>query len=180
MKDIKKDYIEFGTCKKPFGIKGAFSFHLFNIQESHLKNGSEILLMPLSKESSLNEMGETFKIKSINITTKVNCFLGDIKDRNIVEAMIPFSILYERSKLENLADDEFYYEDLLGCDVVDYDDGCEIGVVLDYYESGAQVIVQIQSSRETIELPFIKQFFPEFNLEKKIIQMKKFEVLSER
>jgi 16S rRNA processing protein RimM len=180
MKDIKKDYIEFGTCKKPFGIKGGFSFHLFNIEESHLKNGSEILLLPLSKESSLNELGETFKIKSINITTKVNCFFENITDRNIVEAMIPFSILFDRSKLSDLSDDEFYYEDLIGCDVVDYDDGTEIGIVLDYYESGAQVIVKIQNSREIIELPFIKQFFPEFNFEKKIIQMKKFEVFSER
>ncbi len=176
----KNKLVKFGECNKPHGIKGGFSFYLYNSENSHLEKGSDIYLYPLDSKSSIGNEGEKHKIDSISFGNKTICYLKGITDRNIVESMLPYEIYFEKDKLKDLDEDEFYLEDLKGLEVRDFDTKEEVGKVLSFYESGETVILVIRTKDEKLELPFVKSFFPEVNFEEKFILLKKFEVFSER
>ena len=162
--------IELGSCKRAHGIKGGFSFALYNVEDSVLEKGSKITLIPLEKSSSIDPKGLKIAISSISFGNKVTVYLDGISDRNIVEEMIPFSISIERSLFPTLSGDEFYIEDLVGIEVFDHSSGNKIGKVSAYYDNGMQTILVITGDKK-IELPLIENFFPVIDLETKRIEI---------
>lgn len=168
---MTSNYIEMGICKKPHGIKGAFQFYLYNQEESNIKVGSKIKLLPLSKESTLVEEGKIFTVKSINFATKIICFLEEVDNRNQVEEIIPFKIMFERSHFDETSDDEIYLSDLEGLDVLNLKKE-KIGIVKTFYEHGAAPVLVVEHlDGKKTELPFIETFFPEVDLEEEYIVM---------
>lgn len=172
----KNELIELGTCNRPFGIKGGFHFFLHSGQETILKNKAEITLIPKDSGSSLAPEGETHIIKSIQIGNKAICYLENITDRNVVEAMIPFSIFYPRSKFPNASEGEFYLNDLIGIEVFN-EAGKRVGEVHSSYDNGAQTVLRIKTSSDIIDLPFIDNFFPEVDIENNRIVMVQPEII---
>jgi 16S rRNA processing protein RimM len=168
---MTKEYIEMGTCFKPHGIKGELIFNLLNTEDSSLKNKLEILLKPKDSKSSLSSGGESFILESIRFGNKTIARLKDIADRNIVEAMIPFSIWIDRKDFNELDSDEVYISDLVGFHVFD-DEDKKVGVVENYYDNGAQPVLVICLEDESkIELPFVPSFFPEVDSDQEKIIM---------
>ena len=168
---MKKDeLIELGTCNRPHGIKGGFHFFLYNPEDSILKNGKIVELFPKDSSSSINTSGESFKIKSIQFGNKTICYLDEITDRNIVEAMIPFTIMYPRSKFPKPQEGEFYLNDLVAMEVINTA-GETIGEIHSFYDNGAQTVLRIKLSDEIIDLPFVDNFFPDVDLENKKVTM---------
>lgn len=160
--------VELGFCKSPHGIKGEFSFSLYNKDSSVLKKKTQVLLVPHTKSSSIKPEGEYFEISQIKFGNKVIARLTGIEDRNQVEAMIPFSIHLSRDKFPALDEGEFYYFDLIGFQVVG-DDGKELGSVDNFYENNDQLILVLKINNEIIELPYVDHFFPAKDLAKKIL-----------
>lgn len=162
------DLIELGTSNKPHGIKGGFLFKLENTTDSVLSKKSKITLFPLSAASSIDKAGEVFEIANIHFGNKTICYLKDITDRNIVEGMLPFSIHYPRSLFPQTAEDEFYVNDLIGLKVLNTQ-GHEVGRVEGQYDNGVQTVLKLKINNQIIELPFVENFFPEVNMEKRTI-----------
>lgn len=174
---MTKNYIEMGACKKPHGIKGAFLFHLYNSEDSSIHKGSKLKLIPINKESTLEEDGEIFTIKSINFASKTICYLEEVDNRNLVEKLIPFTIHLDREEFKNIDDDEVYLSDLEGLTVLN-EQKEKIGSVKSFYDHGATPILVVEHFDGTItELPFVESFFPEVDLEKKCIVMISAEVV---
>lgn len=165
-----KKLVELGSCFRPHGIKGGFQFKLFNPGDSVLSKGHMIYLFPADKRSSIAEDGEKIAIASIHFGNKTICYLKDIKDRNLVEAMIPFKIFLPREEFPELEDGEVYIHDVIGLTVVDID-GYEIGKVTGHFDNGAQIVLKIKLKTESIELPFVDAFFPHVNLKDKKITL---------
>jgi ribosomal 30S subunit maturation factor RimM len=94
--------IELGHCRKPHGIKGAFTLSLFNREDSILKNGSLVSIFPLSKESEVPKEGMKQEIKTISFGNKVICEFTSVKDRNFLETLIPFSVFSVIRRWRNL------------------------------------------------------------------------------
>lgn len=159
-----KKLIELGTCFKPHGIKGGFSFHLHNITESILKKGVEIFLIPKDATSNIPKEGKSFKIKSIKISKKTIAYLEDVEDRNIVEAMLPFGIFKGREEFPKAEEGEYYLSDLEGLDVVDFETGRTIGKVDKYADNGAQVYIEIKGEIN-FDIPLVDAFVKEVNVE---------------
>ncbi len=156
--------VKLGECRKPHGIKGGFKFHLYNQEDSVLKNKETITLFPLSSASSIPSEGKEFEIKTIHFGNQTVCYLNDIVDRNIVEAMLPFSIHYPREKFPKLEDGQWYVSDLEGLKVLDTL-GREVGKISRYFDNGAQLVLTVVTENEKFELPFIEAFFPEIDIE---------------
>jgi len=154
-----KKYIELGVCKSPHGIRGGFSFYLHNPDESILKKGSQILLFPLSNDSSVPKDGFLYKIKEISFGNKVIVYFENIVERNAVEAMIPFSINIPRKEFPPISENEHYLVDLIGLKVFDFKTKKIVGVIDSFYENGFQLIVVVRGE-QSFELPFIDVFFP--------------------
>ena len=161
--------IELGHCRAPHGIKGAFTFTFANPESRTLENGSQIILEPLSEESSLKGQ-VTFEIDTITYGNKVICTLKNVDDRNTVEAMVPFRFCVSRDQLEDadLEEGEFFFADLIGLKVVAENNEAFKGVVSEVYENGAQAVIVIkrEGESENIELPFVDAFVKEVDLEK--------------
>lgn len=161
----KSENIHIGHCTTPHGIKGEFSFVLYNQEDSVLFDGATVSFLPRSASSSVPQDGKEYKIKRISFGNKTIVTLEGVSDRNIVEAMVPFDIYFDRANFPETEDDEYYLNDLLGLEVFDFISKKPIGRVMDFYENGAQVVLKIKTEGEILELLFIDQFVPEVDID---------------
>ena len=158
-----------GTCKSVHGIKGAVVFNLFNDESSVLESGMDVYT---SKEGA-----DKFHIKDINFTNKVIVYLDGIEDRTSSEDIVPFDIYLDRANFPKTSDDEFYLNDLIGFKVIN-ESGKDVGVINSFYSHGASdIAVIILKNSEELELPFVKSFFPDIDLNKGQVTMLSPEVL---
>lgn len=176
---MKSNLIELGYCHRPHGIKGEFSFHLFNRQESVLKKGMQVSLFPVDQRSSLKKEGEVFTIKKISFGNKTIVSLAQVTDRNRAEEIIPFSIHVSRESFPEAEEGEFYLSDLIGLKVLDNQSGEEIGQVKDISDNSVQVILEIRGKINT-DLLFLEQFVPEVDIEGGFIKVNIPEYLGEK
>jgi 16S rRNA processing protein RimM len=160
-----ENLVELGVSNKPHGIKGGFLFKLHNTDDSILAKGVEVYLFPFNSGSSIPSEGKPYKVESIHFGNKTICYLKGVKDRNIVEEMLPFLIMFPRDQFPDLETDEWYVQDLIGLTIFDQD-GYEIGKVDSYYENGAQVVLKMKVRGKNLELPFVESFFPYLDIEK--------------
>lgn len=167
-----------GHCRKAHGLKGGFTFSLFNEENSVLENGSIITLLPEKSSSTLPQEGKTFTIKSIEFGNKVICYLEGICDRNQVDQLIPFKIYFDRNQFPAIDEDSdgYYMVDLIGLSVIDHKTKKPVGKILNSYDNGAQTIFVISLSIDSklgsrIELPFIDDFFPVVNMDELQIEI---------
>ncbi|MCO4752954.1 MAG: 16S rRNA processing protein RimM [Bacteriovoracaceae bacterium] len=172
----KEKLIHLGSCQKPHGIKGGFSAHLINAEDSSLSKGKTLLLKPKSAASSLSKDGELFKVKSMSFGNKCILYFEEVQDRNLVEAMLPFDIFIKRVDMPEPEEGLYYLEDLVGLKVLN-DKNEEIGSVKTYFDNGAQTVLVIKKDDSTIELPFIDNFFPEVDIEEGFIKMVEPEII---
>ena len=161
----KSTNIHIGHCTSPHGIKGEFSFVLYNFDDSVLEDGMTLTLTPRSPESSVPQDGKEFKIKNIRIGNKAIATLEGVSDRNTVEAMIPFDIYLAREAFPETEDVEYFVNDLLGLEVYHYFTKNLLGRVMDFYENGAQIVLRIKTDKEIIEVLFLNQYVPMVDIE---------------
>lgn len=93
----------------------------------------------------------------------VACLVG-VADRNAAEALKGAAVQIRRSHFPVLADDEFYWVDLIGLEVENLQ-GESLGSVIDLMDNGAHPILQVRaalvaSSDKPKEwlIPFVDQF----------------------
>ena len=176
MTEQKSKLIHLGKVTKAHGIKGEFKVNLFNRDESCLKKGIRLTLLPLDSESTLPQSGEVKKVSSVKFGNYTIVSLEGLSSRNDAEELIPFSVYIEEESLPPLREDEFYFKDLLALNVLDQESRKEIAVVKGFYENGAQVVLQLEGEL-TIDLPFVDSFFPEVNFKEGYITVIKPEEL---
>jgi len=166
-----KKLIELGICRKPHGVKGAFSFVLINQSDSSLKKGSKVTLIPITNQSILSTTGEEFEISSIGFGNKTIVTLKEVNNRNSVEAMIPFTIYVNRSTLPELNDeDDYYLSDLVGLYAID-ENGDKVGVVAEIGTNGVQDILKIKTAQGIIEILLVDNFVKDIDWESKHIHI---------
>jgi len=162
--------IKLGSVSRPHGLKGEAELFLFNPQDSILKNGLKVFLMPEKPTSEISPVGEWRQIKSIRFGNKTILTLEDIPDRTALEKLMPFSVSLPRDSFPKLPEGDHYLVDLIGLECVTAE-GKKIGVIDSFADNGAQLLAVVRSqSGSTFDLPYVKVFFPEVKLaEKQII-----------
>ena len=96
--------------------------------------------------------------------------LRGVDDRNQAEALKDMDVFITEDDLEELPDDTFYVRDLIGCQVVDINDGKKLGVVSDLIQNSAQDIYQIDLAEGGQALiPAVEQFIKNVDIESKTI-----------
>ena len=159
-----------GECSKPHGLKGGFSVALYNYEDSVLSKGLEVILRPKNSNSKLKNEGEIHKISQMSFSPKkAIIYFGSEIDRTRAEEMIPFELCVGRDIFPEL-DDEFYVSDLIGLEVYDHLTQKKLGVIKDFYDTGAQIVLEIRGIVNT-DLPFIDNFFPVVDIESRRIEV---------
>ena len=96
--------------------------------------------------------------------------LRGVDDRNQAEALKDMDVFITEDDLEELPDDTFYVRDVIGCQVVDINDGKKLGVVSDLIQNSAQDIYQIDLAEGGQALiPAVEQFIKNVDIENKTI-----------
>lgn len=165
-------FVKLGSCWKPHGIKGGFTLFLYNTDQTVLKKKLKILLMPESAESSIKPAGETYEIKTINIGNKAILYIDGVNDRNMTEAMIPFSIYCDRESFPEKKEGEIYLSDLIGLEAIDHVTGKSYGHVDAVSDNSVQDIIHI-TGKEDFEIVFVDQFVHEIDIDNKKILITK-------
>lgn len=81
--------------------------------------------------------------------------LVDIDDRDLAATLVGSDIAIRREQLSDTAEDEYYWADLIGLEVVT-ETGIELGKVDSLFETGANDVLVILGERERL-IPFIPQ-----------------------
>jgi 16S rRNA processing protein RimM len=167
-----------GKIISAFGIKGEVKIISYSQNPNQiadypifLKNGEELKIKISNKNKvsiGTNNSGEAIFIAKID----------GITDRNMSEKLRGEEIFVSRADFSELSDNEFYYVDLIGLDVIDANSQ-KIGKVINVGDHGAGGIIEIefekadpQNNREKIEnFPFKNAIFPEVNLAKNFIRI---------
>ena len=166
-----------GKIISVFGIKGEVKI------VSYCEPAQQI-----EKYSLFDESGNSLKLK---ISNKNKTVIGtsngdailiaridDITDRTTAEKLRGQEIFADRSDFDSTKNNEFYYVDLIGLDVIDMNSK-KIGKVLNVMDHGAGGILEIEfdqadpkMNREKIEnFPFKNQIFPEVDLGMGFVRM---------
>ena len=108
------------------------------------------------------------KNKKILATLKGSTSIDDVA--YLVNKMIYIS----KNDLPTLNDGEFYWEDLIGMDVINHS-GTKLGAIEKIENHGATDLIFIKTTKDDLIIPFINDFIQDVDLEKKQLVLNWFE-----
>lgn len=105
-----------------------------------------------------------------------------VNDRNAAELLRGKEFFVWRQDLEKLDENQFYYADLIGMDVIDMASK-KIGTVANVLDFGAGGIIEIKFNQgdfsEINNFPFKNEFFPEVNLKENFLRFDAPEIIED-
>lgn len=118
----------------------------------------------------LNRIEEPFVIKTVRIH-KGNYLVSfeGLQDINLVEKYVGSDVFGLKDDVV-LDDDEYFYDDLIGCSIIDNDK--EIGKVVSVYFNGAHDILNVQTTNKQIAIPYVDAFIVDEDIDNKVITVK--------
>ena len=89
-----------------------------------------------------------------------------MQDINLVEKYVGYNVYGLKEDVE-LDDDEYFYDDLIGCQIINNDQ--EIGKVESVYFNGAHDVLTVQTANKKIAIPYVDAFIENEDIENKKI-----------
>ena len=100
---------------------------------------------------------------------KIIARINEIDSRNECEKLLNTKLYISRENFAQVAEDEFYYQDLLGCNVLNENNEI-IGVVNQVDNFGSGDLIEVKFNNDTMTyFPFIKEIFPKVDLAQRIL-----------
>jgi len=93
---------------------------------------------------------------------------NNYKNINDVLEFVDLDVYVDYDSVEELPDDEYYYQELLDCKVYDINNNY-IGIVVDLLDLPQGTILKIKQDNKKSLVPFNDEFVKEVNCEEKII-----------
>lgn len=149
----KSDKVCVGAISGAFGVKGEVRLKSFCAEATAIADYG-----PLTNEDG----SRTFEITLTGVLNNgLAARLTSIRSRDEAEAMKGVQLYAERSRLPNLDDDEFYYADLIGLDVLDAG-GNKLGKIKAVLNHGASDLLEVLGAgmKSPLLLPFTKAVVP--------------------
>lgn len=84
------------------------------------------------------------------------------------QRLVGSTISVDRAALEDTAEDEYYWFELIGLDVLD-ENGVSLGTVENMFRTGAHDILVIRNASEEILVPAVTQYVREVKIEQGLI-----------
>ncbi|QIL69938.1 ribosome maturation factor RimM [Diaphorobacter sp. HDW4B] len=160
---LPSDAVEVGRIGEAWGIKGWFKIVPYSANPEALLSGGSWYLLPSEKGA------KSFFSGTVLLTVKqarehsdsVVATAEEILDRNGAEALRGARIFIARASFPKAAEDEYYWVDLLGLNVVNRE-GVELGQVKDLLATGPQttLVLSQEVDGKPVErmIPFVSAF----------------------
>lgn len=142
------DPVVIAQLGRPYGIKGWVWLQVFTRPTENIKRYRDVTLR--------TERGETrpAQIEKLTVHPKgVTAKFAGVDDRTGVETLGKAELLVGRDALPPAGPDEYYWRDLVGCEVVHLS-GQSLGEVKELMETGANDVLVVQGDRERL-IPFL-------------------------
>lgn len=160
--------IKIGELKKPYGIQGWL--WLFSYTEDR---EAVFAMQPWVIKTALGQ--KTLTVKNWRLQGKGYVVqLNEVPDRNVAETMFGVTLWADKQHLSRLADDEYYWADLVGLTVKSQTDDVILGRVKELFETGAHAIMVVEPTDDSVDseerlIPWHKQTVLDVNLAEKMI-----------
>lgn len=140
--------LKIGTIVNTVGLKGECKIHLLTDFKEERFKPQQILVF---EDGSQHEV-----IKSRFSGNVAMVFFKDITTIEQAQRFVQQAIYILETELHDLAEDEFYFYQLLGCEVFEKD--VLIGEVIEAIEQPNQTLLRIKDGDKSFLLPFLKVF----------------------
>ena len=179
-------YVQLGKIVGVWGVKGWVKLHSFTRDREDIAAYSHWYLTDVTRDGTVRTDSDA-KVSMVNVLScrqqgqGVVAQLKDIDDRDQASALTGKAILVKASDLPKLADNEYYWHELIGLDVVNTEG--LIGYVNSMLETGAndvlvitavpatdaQVNSQLEEKTQDILVPYVPEVVQAVDLDKKQI-----------
>ena len=168
---MKNNFISIGKILNFHGVKGEAKF-------GYSKNREEFLSKLKIVYIQFNGEYKQFEVEYIKFTPK--CAIIKFKDINTLNDIINYKgcivFVEETSIRENLEEDEFLIDELVGMNV--YDGDTRVGSVVGVSNNGASDLISVKTLSKNICLvPFVKAIVLSVDIKTKRIQINNIEGL---
>ncbi|MCP4037336.1 MAG: 16S rRNA processing protein RimM [bacterium] len=136
--------VELGRIVGAHGLRGEVRVRLFGDDPEHLVNAQEVWL----GESRDDASARLFEVCSHGMgrAGEVRLGLVGVSDRDEAQSLRGRVVLACAEDLEPLAEDEFYWHQLIGCEVWT-EAGAAVGVVAEIWETGAHDVLVVRDAQ---------------------------------
>lgn len=177
--ELPSDAIEVGRIADAWGIKGWFKIIPYSASPEALFSSKRWFLLPPEKRAGVVAKQPLFQgTQQISIrlakehSDGVVAQADGVDDRNTAELLKSCRIFIARSSFPTAGKDEYYWVDLIGCQVVNRE-GITLGIVKDLMSTGPQTVIVAEHSvdgkpQETL-IPFVDAFVDNVSLQGKRI-----------
>ena len=154
--------IEIGEIVKPQGIRG------------------EVKIIPQRSAENYSNLRHIFVGESLMDVETISCrdalyvkFVG-VDSRNDAENLRGKMCYAKKEELNELSENEFYFEDLIGLPLVDENNN-EIGVVEDIDQFGAADVIWIRERNVLFSVPFLDSIFKSVESDRVVVYRREYD-----
>lgn len=159
---LPADAIEVGRIADAWGIKGWFKVLPHSADPQALFSSTRWYLQPSEKGAKTFSGTVLLRVRETREHSDSIVARADgVEDRSAAEALRGARVFIPRSSFPSAGDDEFYWVDLLGLDVVNRE-GVHLGQVKDLMATGPQTVLVVgyEEGGKALErmIPFVSQY----------------------
>ena len=164
-----EDLFRIGQITSAHGIRGDVKVFPVTSEPDRFLDMDRVLVAREGEEEHVKEYTIT---KASHFKNLILLHLKGVEDRNQAELMAGLSLWVRREDALPLDEDEYYFKDLLDCDVVD-ENGEVVGTVVDVMETGANDVLVVEDTEgKEILLPIIEDCVLDIDVEKQKITIR--------
>ncbi|MFW6041412.1 MAG: ribosome maturation factor RimM [Guyparkeria sp.] len=142
------DPVVIAQLGRPYGIKGWVWLQVFTRPVENIERYRDVYLRPQQGE------GRAARIEKLSVTPKgVAAKFASVDDRTAAEQLGRAEVVVGRDALPPPGPEEYYWRDLVGCEVV-HTNGQVLGTVRELMETGANDVLVVRGDRERL-IPFL-------------------------
>ena len=158
-------HVHVGKITKPHGIRGELKVYSLSGQPENFHDYPHLVLVDEKGQS------QEFEVAKLRVQGKFAVTgLNGVTDRNRAEELIGCQVWVDEKYLDSLEDDEFYWHDVMGAEVVDHE-GNSLGVLSSLLTTGGGELMVVRQGREEVLIPSRPEFLVEISPEKIIVDL---------
>ncbi len=158
-----KEKVKVGKITNAHGLRGDMRVYPYTDKEN-FEDYSSVMIEGFDEPHKITKVRYNKNMVLLKLNT--------INHIDEVEALKNRELYVYKEDLKELADDEFYISDIIGC-VVQNDSGEILGEVKDYLTHTSQAVIVVKRSEgDDFMVPHVDAFIVSINIEDKLVVMK--------
>jgi len=161
--------MEIGILTRPHGIRGLLKLRLHNPASTALaRGGSQTVCLDDPQRGSRQVDLEVVGVAKDTLIVRID----GVEDRDQAASLRGARVMMPRDALEPPQEGEYYYVDLIGCEVLD-EEGQRVGQVHDVFEAGASDVLVVHSeARVERYIPLVEDWVEQVDLAQRRIRVR--------